>query len=197
MAACTHAGYVAETARLLGKYYGPGWQHVLKYTELLEKTENATGKCWSVWNEGYMNTYDVDQYDFAVYRERWDEMLAELEAARPYAESRAQESRIERLLVAAIYEGCLSSYYLAYEDYDDEKIAVLDERWAYMIALAKQSGAYGALRDFDVRDTLEDTAWAGAWTKDYSGSDSKLRYKIVVVLEKKDMTRPAPEGYGG
>ena len=192
----TRAEYYEEVCRLFEKYYGDGWRHVLNYVDLLEKTENATEKCWSVWNEGYLNVYDEDQYDMATYRALWDEMLAELESAKSDVKSKVEEDRVNRLIAAAIYEGCIASYYVAYEEYDDEKIEMLDKRWAYMIECAKKSGAYDLLHDSNILDSLEDTAWAGAWTTNYAGKiTNHLRYKIVSSVDGLKMTRPVPDKY--
>ena len=191
----SRAEYYEEVGRLFEKYYGPEWRHVLKYVSLLEQTENATGRCWSIWSLGYLDIFDVNQYDFPTYRALWDEMIAELEAARYGADSKAAQDRVTRLLVAAIYEGCFASYYTAYEDYDDERIALLEERWAYMIECAKDCGAYVTIHGLGVLDSLEETAWDGGWTYDYLGKKVNLRFDIIVVKEGRAIERPVPEKY--
>lgn len=189
----TRTQYYEEAARLFEKYYGDGWRRVLDYVDLLEETENAAGTCWSAWSGGYMTPYDVYQYDFATYRALWDEMLGELESALPGACSAAQENRLKRMIVGTIYEGCFASYYLAYEDYDDERIALLNERWAQMIALAKESGIYGRLQGYHIFDSLSDTAWKGAWTMDYRGDKKDVRLEIITRIEKRSVVRSAPQ----
>lgn len=181
----TRAGYYEECARLFEKYYGDGWKHVLGYISLLEKVENATGKCWSVWNS-YDKASDPEQFDLALYREMWDEMLAELEAARLAANSAETERRVDLLLISALYEGCCASYYHAYEEEDDALLSLVSERWAKMIDLAAKCGVTSALDHYGVKETAEKTAWEGAWAKEND------RSYIMFNIEGRTAIRPAP-----
>ena len=200
----TRAEYYEEVARLFEKYYGDGWQGALDYIECLEATELATGRCWSAWH-GYAFITDTIQNDHALYRELWDRMLASLSNAEREANSAEQEQRVKRLRISALIGGCYASYYYAYEERDDERIALLCERWDEMIALAKEVGIYDGFDDMVkslglqyeegaklIYDSLEDTAWIGGWALGWY-NDRKEMLKDA-GYDVGDL-RPAPERY--
>ena len=199
----TRADYYAEAARLFEKYYGDGWQSVYDYVGCLEETELAKG-CWSAWNS-YAFLSDATQYDNPTFRALWDRMLSSLADAEQAANSSRQEDRVKRLEISALYNGCYASYYIAYENSDDERIALLEERWAQMLGLLKDVGLYDSFHygispyglephypkdRWLLYDTVEETAWIGAWeTSFYHDRDDILNAEGYVTR------RPAPEKY--
>ena len=200
----TRAEYYEEAARLFEKYYGDGWQGAYDYIECLEETEIGISDCWTAWHS-YAFVSDATQNDHALYRELWGRMLSSLESAERSANSAVQEQRVKRLRISALIGGCYASYYYAYEEGDDERIAMLCERWDEMIALSKQVGMYdgfdGLVKRLGLQyeegakliyDSLEDTAWIGAWAIGwYHDREEMLK---AAGYDVKDL-RPAPERY--
>ena len=200
----TRAEYYEEVARLFEKYYGDGWQGAFDYIECLEATELATDDCWSAWH-GYAFITDTLQNDHALYRKLWDRMLDSLSLAEKAANSDEQEDRVKRLRISALIGGCYASYYYAYEDRDDERIAMLCERWDEMIALSKEVGIYDEYDDIVkslglqyeagsklIYDSLEDTAWIGGWALGWYHDRKEMLGRAGYDMKN---LRPAPEKY--
>ena len=199
----TRTEYYEEVARLFEKYYGSGWQGVFDYVECLEETEMADDGCWSAWNS-YAFLSDYTQYDHAVYRELWDRMLDSLTQAEYDADSIEQQRRVKLLRMSALCSGCYSSYYFAYQENDDEKIAMLEERWAELIQITKDLGVYDQFRHgwspyglephypdgYMFFDTLEETAWRGAWITSFYRDYPNILYDAGYTE-----IRPMPEEY--
>lgn len=195
----SRAEFYEEVARLFEKYYGDGWQDAWDYICCLETAENAVDDCWTAWGS-YSFVISPDQYDPLVYASLWERMLDGLSAAERAANSAAQERRVKLLRAAALYGGCYASYYFAYEDYDDERLAMLEERWTEMIAIMKECGVYDSLMSGSGKshyyddghfffDTLEETAWNGAWALNSSDRITLLKMGGI------SPSRPAPEKY--
>ena len=101
------------------------------------------------------------------------DMLYELiESAILCADTAAQEMRSTLLSAACIYQGCLSSYFDAYEAGDDERCAELSRRYSLIVPRLEKYGMDvhrcwyggwdGSFADFNA--DMEQMAW-GAWKK--------------------------------
>ena len=200
----TRTEYYEEVARLFEKYYGDGWQGAFDYIECLEATELAINDCWTAWRS-YAFVSDATQNDHALYRELWDRMLSSLSKAEREANSAEQEGRVKRLRIAALVGGCYASYFYAYEEHDDEAIAALCERWDEMISISKEVGLYDFFGDIVkkmglqyeagaklIYDSLEDTAWIGAWSIGWYHDREEMLAKAGYDVKN---LRPAPERY--
>ena len=200
----TRTEFYEEVARLTEKYYGDGWQSVLDYVGCLEETETSIEGCWTAWTS-FAFLSDATQNNHRVYREVWDRMLDSLTEAEYAANSNAQEKRVKLLHISAIYGGCYASYYVAYENGDDERIALLEDRWAEMIEITKELGVYDEFHygmspyglwphypkdRLLICDTVEETAWIGAWAMSvYNDRDRLLSEEGIATR------RPMPGKY--
>ena len=197
----TRAEYYEEVARQFEKYFGDGWRGALDYVECLETAEIESRRCWSVWSN-YVFPSDPGTFDHATYRALWDRMLDSLAEAERGADSREQEIAVKKLRIAALYGGCYASYYVAYQEADDARLALLCELWAELVSITREIGVHDdfmsgrnlALKltpellpdDGDLLfDSLEETAWRGWWRNDYN---TVMYYNGYGVSE----LRPAP-----
>lgn len=117
--------------RILEREYGDGWQNVHEYITLWERTEHA--RCENIWGNDFLHN------DMEMYRESADDMFALLDEAHDLANNSTQAANIERLFMTHIYNHCLMKYFDAYNAYDDEAIAALQEKYALFARFADNS----------------------------------------------------------
>ena len=179
----TRAEYYEEVARLLEKYYGSGWTHMMRYYDMLEDAEIAGDYCWTNWYSPECFRVDLD-----IYRSYWDEMLDELSLAERGADSAHQVDLIRRIRTDALYSGCTLLYFKAYEFEDEETLALLRERWGQMFEVMESCGIVKLKEYGHLLPSLDDTMW-----QEYYANNRKVLVYYVLGL---DTMRPAPEEYG-
>jgi len=183
--------------RLLEKEYGAGWEYVREFIDIMDEAQNLMG-CWHCWNWGSprfgITGYSNSTYDTRFYSKQYDYVVEIMDRALEMAESPENIMRCERLMINALYMGCYSEYFIAYEKGDDARIAVLSERFdramGYMkkhgFNLNKEVGEYtsvdGSITYFHY-SSLEDAAWID-WYLSWDGLYP-------------NHTRPEPEKYVG
>ena len=176
----TRAEYYEEVARLLEKYYGSGWEHMMRYYDLLEEAEIAGKYCWTNWYSPDYFRVDID-----VYQDNWDEMLAELSLAERDADSAHQVDIIRRVRTDALYSGCTLLFYKAYELEDEETLALLRERWTEMNDVMESCGISMLKKNAFLHESLDDTMWQEEY---YTNKRRSFLYYVM----GDGMARPAP-----
>ena len=163
---------------------GEGWAYIREYLDgTLNRAQDKAGECWNCW--GYMSLDAGGQYDSAFLEEQFDNSVWLFEKAVKLALNARQQRNVELLMVHMIYEGCLSSYFKAYDNGDSARIAALDERYNRMIKILDTYGP--STNDLNwasvsIRRTLEESAWLdwAGWRDD---------------LPQGETQRPAPTEY--
>ncbi len=174
---------------ILEKEYGAGWKYVRQYLDILDEAQNIVG-CWDCWGWGFPTLYADPYYDTDRYAGEFDGIVEIMDRAIYMAETPDQIKHTEMLMINALYKGCYSSYFKAYENEDTERMAVLSDRFDramdYMEKYGFPMGEYltvDAYICYFQYESIEDAAWID-WVKQ--------RGDIVPNFE-----RPMPEKYVG
>jgi len=156
----TREEYEAEYLRLLEREYGEGWEYVKEHLDLCKEAEND--KCWSCWMYADV-TAGIDFYDLGYVASNFDTSFELLSKAIELAESPMEVQLCERMMIEEIYRGCYASFYAAYNNYDEERLQVLSDRYDYMLELLAKYGidhtAIPNLIKISVSDNIEDEAF--------------------------------------
>ena len=124
----TDEEYDAYYDRVLEALYGDGWSYVKEYNDVVgDIYEN--GPCLHCWGGYLIEPYWAAQFD-AIYDL--------LELALPLADCAKQEKRLTMLDSSCLYSGCVSSYFAALEEGDDDRVAELSRRYGLMIGRAEK-----------------------------------------------------------
>ena len=112
--------------RVLSVMYGDGGPYIKEYTALqgmfYENQPCVTCWCWGFYISPSLPTRWWKQY--------YDKMFELTETARLYADSAAQQRRLDNLSVECIYKGSVSNYFAEYNAGNDERVAELSRRYA-------------------------------------------------------------------
>ena len=135
----TEDEYYALYERLMEKEYGPGWKLIGEYEKIMKHAQDRIG-CFVTWGWSRPVQMNNDYYDTIYYSTVSDYIVELFDRALAMAETPAQVKRCELLMITALYKGCYSEYFTAYEKGDDDRIAVLSERFDRAMALMKKNG---------------------------------------------------------
>jgi len=189
----TEEEYYALYDRLMEKEYGPGWELIAEYETIMKEAQDVVG-CFVGWGWSYPVQMNNNYYDTFYYASRFDYIVELFDRALAMAETPGEVRRCELLMISALYKGCYSEYFTAYENGDDERIAVLSERFDRAMALMRKNGfnlnndqgryytVDGTLCEFHYK-SIEDAAWL----------DWYIKWDILRPAH----TRPEPEKYVG
>lgn len=157
----TDEEYEAELCRMLEREYGDGWRYVREYIDLWIEATDRIG-CSNCW--GYGDNCDPE-YDPEFVRLNFETMTELIDNAVRLAGSEKQEYRAKLLSCSVYYDGIFSSYFTAYEAYDDERIAELSELYEFVydriVELGFDPKAVVSVDNgtTEVYPTLEEEAW--------------------------------------
>lgn len=172
--------------RILEKEYGDGWSYIRDYIDIWQKSQQTVG-CWQCWGWIYQGLWDI-RYSTDYYALEFDTCVKLLENAVSLANSAAQEARAEVFTCHMYYEGCYSSYFNAYNAGDEERIAVLSDRYDLLISRMKENG-FDPQAVFTVdgsrvafKENLYEAAWSD-WRGDYELITGKLLPSDAPVIE--------------
>ena len=176
----TDEEYDAYLDRVLAATYGDGASYVKDYiVETANIQRNgACAHCW-LWATA---TRTVSS---AAVEISFDTLFDLLETAILSADSAKQEHRLVKLASNCIYQGCLSSYFNAYEADDVERVAELERRWALIwdrLRPDELGFIYGGVGD--AKGTIYSDMELTAWTTWKINADS---FGLTVP------TRPMPD----
>lgn len=177
--------YEEVYSRILRVLYGDAAEYMREYIEIETRiTENsACATCWG-WGEIH------EAVNPALWEKYFDTLFALSEKALALADTRRQEIRLTRLSCSCIYKGTMSSYYNAYDAYDDERVAELCRRYSLIdtrlngigtdmrTIVALMVGDHGMYE----RD-LETQAWKSEW------------YRFATYIGQKIPSRQRPEQF--
>ena len=149
---------------MLKRRYGDGWEKILEYINIMTEAQDKAG-CWDCWGGHIPETQRIDIY---YYRDNFDHILELLDEAKALAKSEDEQRHVELLYPAVLYTGCQASYFLEFLEGDEERMAVLEERYtecmerfeALGYRLDEQVNLYGD--DISFRTDLYREAW-GNW----------------------------------
>lgn len=171
----TEEEYYALYERLMEKEYGPGWECIAEYETIMKEAQDVVG-CFVGWGWSYPVQMNNNYYDTFYYAERFDYITELFDRAIYMAETPGEIRRCELLMISALYKGCYSEYFTAYENGDDARIGVLSERFDRAMALMKKNGfnlnnslgryytVDGKLCEFHY-SSIEDAAWLDWYIK--------------------------------
>ena len=173
----------------LEKEYGAGWEFVKEYVDLMNYAQSLQD-CWHCWGWLYPRLFAEKFYNTYYTYAKFDYALFLLEQAIDLAETPQELKQCELLLITALYKGCYSSYFIEYENENNERLAVLSERYDRAMDLMRKygftMGTYttidGMKCDFQYT-SIEDAAWID-WYLDWDALYP-------------NHTRPEPEKYVG
>jgi len=171
----TEEEYYALYERLLEKEYGPGWRLIAEYERIMQESQDRLG-CFTGW--GWSNPVHMNNkiYDTFYYSTEYDYIVEILDRAIAMAETPSHIRRCEMLMISALYKGCYSEYFIAYENEDTDRIAVLSERYDRAMELMRKygfdlSGETGKYITVDLKvcefrhASIEDAAWIDWYVK--------------------------------
>ena len=156
--------YYDKYHALLEQYYGSGWAKIAEAYDLWEKAETESDHCCCGWY--FSSKIDTEQMDYAYYVENcWEPILALFDEAIDDADSAWNVKNIEIMKACHLYHGCLGSYFPAYETRDDERMALIEARYAEALALLSKNGldpkAIGTVGDaISFPDDIHELAWS-------------------------------------
>ena len=189
----TEEEYYALYDRLMEKEYGPGWELISEYEQIMQEAQDVIG-CATGWGWSYPVQMNNNYYDTFYYASRFDYIVELFDRALAMTETPRQLRRCELLMISALYKGCYSEYFTAYENDDTARIATLSERFDRAMALMKKNGfnlnnelgryytVDGTLCQFNYK-SIEDAAWL----------DWYVKWDIL----RPGHTRPEPDKYVG
>ncbi len=165
----TEDEYYALYEKLLAKEYGNGWENVNEYLDIMNAAQDAED-CWDCWGWLYPNMSGGKVFSTDYYAENFDRIVTLMDAAIAAAKTEDEIKRCEMLMITALYKGCYSEYFKAYEADDTERIAVLSERFdrameymkKYGFTLEDGIGTYISVDGYKCEfrcDSIEDAAW--------------------------------------
>ena len=149
----TDEEYDAYYDKVLNSLYGDAAPYMKMCFELetLIEDNSACAYCWG-WNYGIHPSVNADLW------ERYYDVIFELaEVARGLGNDAMQEYRLTKYGCTVIYKGSLSSYFDAYNAYDEERLTELRRRYAL---IDERLGSYG----IDITAGGVDKVWAGFGT---------------------------------
>ena len=120
----TDEEYDAYLDRVLAAMYGDGAPYVKEYVGAVEAIQRS-GACAHCW----YSAAETPTLMPVMFSAAFDTLFALTEAAVASADSRKQEMRAVKLASNCIYQGCVSSYFDAYEAGDDARCAELARRY--------------------------------------------------------------------
>ena len=170
--------------RVLAAMYGDGAPYVRDYCDSLGAIRRSAKCAVSGYTAAATPTFAPD-----LIAPVFDALFSLTEAALRNVDSRRQELRMTKLSAACIYQGCVASYFAAYEAGDDERVAELSRRYAL---IEPRLAAFG----INVR-----SCWQGGivvWEREDWESDMELMAwrswkSNAKILSLKVPTRPMPE----
>ena len=164
----TDEEYSAYLDRVIGAIYGEDSAYYIRnYIDLTANIQRC-GPCTHCWWSASRAPTVVTGLTAPAF----DALFELVESAIRYADSAKREMRSTLLSAACIYQGCLSSYFAAYEAGDDARCAELSRRYALIAPRVEKYGMDiyrswyggwdGSFADFNA--DLETMAWT-AWKK--------------------------------
>ena len=164
----TDEEYSAYLDRVLGAIYGEdSASYIREYIDLTAAIQRC-GPCTHCWWSASRSPTLVTK----LIASSFDTLFELVESAIRYADSEDGEMRSTLLSAACIYQGCVSSYFDAYEAGDDDRCAELSKRYALIAPRLEKYGKDaskcwfggwdGSFADFN--GDMETMAW-GAWKK--------------------------------
>ena len=151
----TDEEYAAYYDKVLYSLYGDAAPYMKQCVELETRINDnsACAYCWG-WGYGIHPSVNADLW------ERYYDALFELsETALTLANDARQQYRLTKYCSTVIYKGSLSSYFDAYNAYDEERLTELRRRYAL---IDERLGAYGI--DITVPNAV-DKVWGTGTTK--------------------------------
>lgn len=183
----TEDEFIGHYHRLLKKEYGFGWEHILQYIDFDIAAQRRMG-CWATWSWNWTYHYGDQRYDTTYVRNNFPGVIEILEEAIAMAETDDQRKRCELLLISALYKGCYSSYYHAYEAGDENRLDLLRELFGTAMKLLEkhgfESGSFTTVDGFRTKyhTDLDDAAWIDwlpVWDKLCPGHTREMPNKYV------------------
>ena len=175
--------YDALYERTLRTLYGDGVGYIKDFideeTRIYLNTNCAT--CWG-WDNVHASVNPV------MWKDEYDLLFDLVEHALPLACDKLQERRLTKLSCSCIYKCSLSSYFDAYDAYDDERCEELCRRYALIYGRLLGIGIdMTAIRPFAGKDAVmyERDLLTMAWKNDWLENAEVIGMKIP--------TRPAPD----
>jgi len=169
----TREEFDALLCTLLEKEYGDGWEYISEYIDHWNTAQDLAG-CWQCWGWNVNGGWEP-RYNAGFYRDRFDSFVELFEAALDSANSKAQESAVNRLYASSLYMGCFSSYFTAYLEGDTDRIELLSDRYEQCMNIVKSFGydpanlptIGGGTYSVSYAPTLYEEAWKN-WTKQFT-----------------------------
>ena len=131
----TDEEYSAYLDRVLAAMYGDGGVCIKDYCAQVDAIQRS-GACAHCW----FSAQETPTLVPGAFSEAFDVLFELAETAYMNVDCRRQEMRAAKLAANCIYQGCLSSYFAAYEAGDDERCAELSRRYAL---ISEQLAAHG------------------------------------------------------
>jgi len=172
---------------------------VRDYLDGVSECQDLAG-CWHCWGWNIPNLKTNAYYDTTRYGEEYDYFVELLDRAIAMAETKGDVRRCEMLMTSALYKGCYSLYFEAYENDDAELMAKLSERYDRAMSYMKKYGfkmeegvgkyttVDGSICNFHY-ESIDDAAWLD-WYEQWDELCPKHEkpvpeeYKDLVVTEK-------------
>ena len=146
--------YDAYLDRVLAAMYGDGGVYLKDYIRQVDAIQR-NGSCADCW----LSAEDTPTLIPKAIAGSFDTLFSLTEAAYANADTDRQAMRAAKLEANCIYQGCLSSYFDAYEAGDDERCAELSRRYALMCDHLAAHGIGGGSAANMFGDTT--ALWAG------------------------------------
>jgi len=128
----TEEEYLAKVEEYYSIYYGKGGKYVLEYTNTLLKAGDLMG-CWTNFDN---NARDMFSYGYMA--NNFDYMMRLFDIALKYAESEAQQNRIEIMKAQMMYVCINATHESDYVNGTAEQRALFEERYTEMHGLYKK-----------------------------------------------------------
>ena len=160
--------------RVLRAIYGEDSADLVKEYITATETVQKNGPCAHCWFNAVTETGATPTVSPVMWAMNFDTFFDLIERARLAASSKAEEWRLTKLSMCCIYNGCLASYFDAYESGDDDRCSELCRRYALICERFRAFGfdptiswTFSELKkseNLDVFDDLELIAWT-VWAK--------------------------------
>ena len=182
----TEEEYWDQLDRRLEAEYGSGWYYIRECMKYWAEGENRTG-CWNCW--GYLDQITEQNIEYCAAN--YDTVYEYAKKAIALADCELQEIYCVKFFAMMVYQCSTCSYFAAYDAEDNERLAVLEERWSEMRELYAKCGIdpdnlLDIVRNtkmYDLKDTCEEEAWK--YWKSWRGD----------LTPEGTVRRPAPEKY--
>jgi len=192
----TEEEYWADVRRIMEKEYGNS-DEIMNWLSMQHEAQYSAEECESCWS--YYKIFCPKQCDREYFATHFDEMYEALDYAVRYAPSYECEFNVRKLLIPCLWQGCMYSYFSAYDSSDTERLSVLDERYEMLkdcIAVVgkENNWTYEGFRVLSELVSIPSTLEECAWTVFLTDEDEKVDCRTI-LSDPNIPQREAPEKY--